>query len=265
MSENNKGMTEASDSKGSEEYRKADYNKKEFAPGLLSNFIQIVESCNVRFSKVGNPPVYDKETFPWAAEIDREWETIRSELDEVMQRRDDLPSFHDIMPEFETISKDNQWKAYFLAGYGLESEENAKRCPKTAELLKKIPGMKTAFFSILSPNKHIPPHKGPYNGVLRYHLGLIVPEPKEKCRIRVHDQIRHWEEGDSIIFDDTYNHQVWNDTSGFRAVLFVDFVRPVKFPFNLFNNLVVSAAAFAPFIKEAEAKHKKWEKKFYKQ
>lgn len=247
-----------------EEFRKADYDTKEYVPGLLSSFIKMVESFNIRFSKVGNPPVYDNETFPWAAEIDREWETIRSELDEVMKRRDDLPSFHEIMPEFETISKDNQWKAYFLAGYGLESKENAKRCPNTAKLLKRIPGMKTAFFSILSPNKHIPPHKGPYNGVLRYHLGLIVPEPKEKCRIRIHDQIKHWDEGDSIIFDDTYEHQVWNDTSGFRAVLFVDFVRPVKFPFSLLNNLVVSAAAFAPFLKEAEVRHKEWEKKFYK-
>ncbi len=265
MSKNNQDATQASDNKGNIEYRKADYDKKEFAPGLLSTFIKMVENFNVRFSKVGNPPVYDNETFPWAAEIDRQWETIRAELDEVMERRDDLPSFHDIMPEFETISKDNNWKAYFLAGYGLESEENAKRCPETAKLLKRIPGMKTAFFSILSPNKYIPPHKGPYNGVLRYHLGLIVPEPKEECRIRVHDQIRHWEEGKSVIFDDTFDHQVWNDTDGYRVVLFVDFVRPIMFPFNLLNKLVVSAAAFAPFIKEAEAKHKEWEKKFYKQ
>lgn len=250
---------------GTVEYRKADYGKKEYAPGLLSAFIKMVEGFNVRFSKVGNPPVYDKETFPWVREIESNWQKIRAELNDVMQRRDDLPSFHEIMPQVETITKDNQWKTYFLAGYGLASEENAKRCPETTRLLKKIPGMKTAFFSILSPKKHIPAHKGPYNGVLRYHLGLQVPEPKEQCRIRVHDRIIHWDEGDSIIFDDTYEHQVWNDTDGYRAVLFVDFVRPVMFPFNLFNKLVVSAAAFAPFIKEAEGKHKEWEKKFYKQ
>jgi beta-hydroxylase len=182
-----------------------------------------------------------------------------------MERREELPSFHEIMPEVKTITNDNNWKTFFLAGYGLESDENTKRCPETTRLLKKIPGMKTAMFSILSPNKHIPAHKGPFNGVLRYHLGLIIPEPKEQCRIRIDKEIMHWNEGESIIFDDTYNHEVWNDTSGFRAVLFVDFVRPVKFPFNLFNKLVVSAAAFAPFIREAEIKHKEWEKKFYKQ
>ena len=92
-----------------------------------------------------------------------------------------------------------------------------------------------------------------------------MPTPKEECRIRIDNEIMHWEEGESIVFDDTFNHQVWNDTSGHRAVLFVDFVRPVMFPFNLLNKLVVSAAAFAPFLKEAEIKHKQWEKEFYKQ
>ncbi len=246
-------------------YRKADYGKQEYAPGILSSFIKMVENSNIRFSKHGNPPIYDNSTFPWVSEIEANWKTIRAELDEVMKRREELPSFHEIMPEVDTITKDDQWKTYFLAGYGLESEENAKRCPDTTRLLKKIPGMKTAFFSILSPNKHIPPHVGPYNGVLRYHLGLLVPTPKEECRIRIDNEIMHWEEGESIVFDDTFNHQVWNDTSGHRAVLFVDFVRPVMFPFNLLNKLVVSAAAFAPFLKEAEIKHKQWEKEFYKQ
>jgi len=262
MSESEK---ETQDNHQEIEYRKADYDTKEYAKGILASFIKFVEDMNVKFSKYGNPPIYDKETFPWVKKIENNWEKIRKELDEVMERREDLPSFHEIMPEVETITTDNNWKTFFLAGYGLESDENASRCPETVRLLKQIPGMKTAFFSILSPNKHIPAHKGPFNGVLRYHLGLIVPEPKENCKIRIDKEITHWDEGDSIIFDDTYNHEVWNDTSGFRAVLFVDFVRPVKFPFNLFNKLVVSAAAFAPFIKEAENKHKEWEKKFYKQ
>lgn len=99
---------------------------------------------------------------------------------------------------------------------------------------------------------------------MRYHLGLIVPEPKEKCRIRIGDHIRHWEEGKGLIFDDTYNHEVWNETDGYRVVLFVDFVRPIKFPFNLLNELLLRVAMFAPFIKEAEEKHKEWEKQFYK-
>lgn len=244
---------------------KPDYGTKEYMPGLMSLFIKLVEITNVRFAKNGNLPIYEKSTFPWVAGLEKEWKKIRAELDQVMVRKDELPNFHDIMEDVKTITTDNLWKTYFLAGYGLESEENSKRCPETSRLLKEIPGMKTAFFSILAPKKHIPAHKGPYNGVLRYHLGLIVPEPKEKCRIRIEDTITHWDEGDSIIFDDTFEHEVWNDTDGFRAVLFVDFVRPVIFPFSLLNNFLINAASFAPLIREAEVKHRKWEKEFYKQ
>jgi len=237
---------------------------KEYVPRPISALINWVETLNAKYSLVGNPPVYDKGIFPWVAEVEREWTKIRAELDQIMQFREELPSFHEIMSDVKTITQDKHWKTFFLAGYGLESKENSKRCPETTRILRKIPGMKTAFFSILSPGKHIPPHRGPYNGVLRYHLGLIVPEPKEKCRIRVGNEIRHWSEGESLIFDDTYEHEVWNDTFGDRAVLFVDFVRPIKPPYNLLNRFVLNAAIFTPAIREAQEKQEKWEKRFYK-
>lgn len=232
--------------------------------GVLSTFINWAESMNEKYAVNGNLPVYNTSDFPWVKEVESEWLTIRSELEDVMKRRTELPSFQNIMPGVDAINNDNDWKTFFLAGYGIESERNCRRCPETARILKKIPGMKTAFFSILSPKKHIPAHKGPFNGVLRFHLGLIVPEPKEQCRIRVHDQIVMWEEGKGIVFDDTFDHQVWNDTDGFRAVLFVDFVRPIKFPFNLLNKLMVFAAAYIPAMQEASENQKRWEKEFYK-
>lgn len=231
----------------------------------ISAFIDWFEKVLIKFSINGNPPIYENSTFPWSLEIEKEWKTIRKELDTVMERREELPSFHEIMSEVKTITADDQWKTFFLAGFGLESKENCRRCPETARILKKIPGMKTAFFSILSPSKHIPPHRGAYNGVLRYHLGLVVPEPIERCRIRIDKKITHWEEGKSLIFDDSFNHEVWNETAGHRAVLFVDFERPVKFPINLLNKLLLNAAIFSPFIREAQENQKQWEKKFYGQ
>lgn len=236
---------------------------KEYVSKPISTFINWVEKLNIRYSVFGNPPFYDKSLFPWVAEVEKEWKTIRKELEQVLKRKEELPSFHEIVSEVRTITQDQNWKTFFLIGYGLKSEENCRMCPETTRILKKIPGLKTAFFSILSPNKYIPPHRGPYNGVLRYHLGLIVPKPEEKCRIRVGDEIRHWREGDSLIFDDTYEHEVWNETSGDRVVLFVDFVRPVKFPFNLLNHFVLNAAIFTPAIREAHDSHHKWEKRFY--
>jgi beta-hydroxylase len=122
--------------------------------------------------------------------------------------------------------------------------------------------MKTAFFSILSAGKHIPPHRGPYKGVIRAHLGLIVPEPRERCRIQVGDQFAHWEEGKVMVFDDCYPHQVWNDTAGIRVVLFLDIVRPLRFPVNLLNAFILKLIAWSPFIRDAETNYRRWEKEF---
>jgi len=135
-------------------------------------------------------------------------------------------------------------------------------CPGTAALMEQIPGMKTAMFSILSPRKHILDHRGPYKGVLRYHLGLIVPREAEACRIRVGDDVRHWEEGKSLIFDDTFNHEVWNDTDETRVVLFVDVLRPLPAPESKINKLIVKAIGLSPFVLDAKRNQEAWEQRF---
>src|SRR5262245_22232822 len=194
-----------------------------------------LESFVARVSVHGDPHVYAPDTFPWVNELERHWTTIRAELDRVMTFRDRMPSFHEILKEVSTITTDNQWKTYFLTGIGMDCTENARRCPETMRLLHGIPGLTTAFFSILSPGKHIPAHRGAYNGILRLHLALLVPEPAERCRIRIGNDFYSWSEGSSLIFDDTFNHEVWNDTDGYRVVLFVDFARPLRQPWQWFN------------------------------
>lgn len=119
--------------------------------------------------------------------------------------------------------------------------------------------MKTALFSILLPHKHIPEHRGYYKGVIRYHLGLIVPQSQEKCRIRVGNEVRHWEEGKSLIFDDTFQHEVWNKTDEIRVVLFLDFIRPMVFPFSLINQLMIQFIAWSPLVQDAQLNQKKWD------
>jgi len=230
---------------------------------VFDAIIAWVENNNIKYSVHGNPPIYDRKLFPWAVEIEKDWKLIRAELDEVLKDRESLPSFHEITKEVETITTDNNWKTFFLAGYGIECEENRRRCPNTVKALEKIPGMKTAMFSILSPQKHIPAHRGPYNGVLRYHLGLMVPEPRENCKIRVHDEFYCWAEGEGVIFDDCFDHEVWNDTDGVRVVLFVDVQRPMTGFGNWLNNTVINLAKHTPYLKEANDNQKKWEKEFY--
>ena len=156
-----------------------------------------------RVSCHGDPHIYNTKLFPWAAEVEQEWKLIRQELDAVMTFRDQMPSFQDILKEVGAIQSDNQWKTFFLAGIGMDCAQNAQRCPETMRLLGKIPGMTTAFFSILSPGKHIPAHRGAWNGILRFHLGLMVPEPRERVRIRIGNYFYSWREGEAFIFDDT--------------------------------------------------------------
>jgi len=217
-----------------------------------------------RVSPLGDPHIYDTRLFPWAAEIEHDWRLVRAELDAVMTFRDQMPSFQDILKEVGAIQSDNNWKTFFLAGIGMDCAENRKRCPETVRLLGKIPGMTTAFFSILSPGKHIPAHRGAWNGILRLHLGLMVPEPRERVRIRIGNDFYSWREGEALIFDDTFNHEVWNDTEGYRVVLFVDFARPLYQPFHWLNRRLLNFGALAPFLREAGEKQKRWQDAFWK-
>lgn len=119
------------------------------------------------------------------------------------------------------------------------------------------------MFSIFEPGKHLPPHRGFYNGVLRFHLGLIVPEPRDRIAIRVGNRICHWEEGRALIFDNSHEHEAWNRTDKTRVVLFVDFVRPLHFPANLLNWVILNVALFTPYIQEGYQNHLRWERSFH--
>jgi ornithine lipid ester-linked acyl 2-hydroxylase len=237
-------------------------------PGLLNRglmaFVAWAERLNLKCSKVGNPPVYDNRTFPWAAEVEREWHLIRAELERVLTRKDELPGFHEIAGEVRSISQDRDWKTFMLIGFGIKSEAAIRACPETWRILQKIPTLKTAMFSIFEPGKHLPAHRGPYNGVLRFHLGLIVPKaPPGTVAIRIDKEVCHWEEGRALIFDDAYEHEAWNHSSGVRVVLFVDFVKPLSFPGNLVNWLLLNIAVFTPFVREGYEAQKKWERLFF--
>jgi ornithine lipid ester-linked acyl 2-hydroxylase len=190
---------------------------------------------------------------------------ICAELDRVLTRKDELPGFHELAADVAAISQDRGWKTFVLAGYGFRSAKNIAACPRTWATCQNIPGLTTVMFSILEPNKHLPPHRGPYNGVLRLHLGLIVPEPREELGIRVDKDVYRWREGEAVIFDDAYEHEAWNRTQHTRMVLFVDFRKPLRFPANILNWLLLHLAVFTPFIREGMDNQKAWEKKFYEE
>jgi ornithine lipid ester-linked acyl 2-hydroxylase len=237
-------------------------------PGLVNSALMAIaewaQGLNEKYSKLGNRPVYAVGEFPWATDVEREWHHVRAELDNLLTRKDELPGFHEICGELRSISTDRDWKTFLFTGYGANSEEAIRLCPETWRILQKIPGMKTAMFSVFEPGKHLKSHRGPYNGVLRLHLGLMVPDtPPHTVAIRVDDTVCHWQEGKVLIFDDAYEHEAWNYSDETRVVLFVDFVKPLRFPASFVNWLVLNIALFTPFIREGKKAQKDWEKRFF--
>jgi len=149
---------------------------------LLMRVVGWVERLNVRYARLPNRCVYENDDFPWSKKLETEWPTIRHELDQLLLRRHELPSISDISPDATTISSDRNWKTFILAGYGFRSSRNVALCSSTWRALQCVPGLTTAMFSIFEPGTRVPAHRGPYNGVLRLHLGLIVPQPQWASR-----------------------------------------------------------------------------------
>jgi ornithine lipid ester-linked acyl 2-hydroxylase len=198
----------------------------------------------------GNSTFYPLADYPWTKEIEREWSVMQRELQALLaQRRTKIPEFKNISEPQGTITE-GEWRTFMLYVYGHKVDANCALCPETARIVKKIPGMSTAMFSVLLPGTQLTPHRGPYKGVLRYHLGLIVPPDAASCGIRVGSDTQHWREGASMVFDDTYEHQAWNNSDQTRAVLFVDFARGLPFPLHQVNRVMIMLMGISPFVQE---------------
>ena len=238
-------------------------SRPSFVTRLFLAIVAWAEQLNCKCAVLEERPIHDNRSFPWSEAIERDWRVIRDELENVLQRKNDLPNMQDITPDAASITNDPGWRVFLLVAYGVKSEPNIQMCPETWRIVNRIPGLKTALFSILEPGKRLPPHRGPYNGVLRLHLGLIVPSAGHDVAMRVDSQICHWQEGRVLIFDDAYEHEVWNDTDRIRVVLFVDFVKPLRFPARWLNRALLKLAMLTPYIREGHENLRSWERKFY--
>jgi ornithine lipid ester-linked acyl 2-hydroxylase len=225
--------------------------------------VQWAERKNRAAAVHGNPPVYDSRIFPWAAELEASWTTIRGELAQLMLRRDALIARSN--RSSPTIAEDRGWTTFILANYFRRHEHNIAQCPETWRLVQRVPGLVSAMFSVLEPGQRLPSHVGPYNGLLRLHLGLIVPEPREAVAIRIDGTVHHWEEGRALIFDDTHEHEARNESAHTRVVLFIDFERPLKFPARFVNRRLLHSYFFRPFVREGADDQGRWARRFYRQ
>jgi beta-hydroxylase len=213
-------------------------------------------------SAVPNDRFLRTEGIPWIEHLEANWKTIRAELDDVLVERELLPNFQDISTDQGSLTEGDDWKTFFLYGFGFRSEPNCARCPNTAALVETIPGMQTAFFSILAPGKHVPLHRGITKGMVRAHLGLRVPQSPEDCWMTCGDEKIVWREGDLVFFDDTYPHAVWNNTNEERAVLLFDFERPMTRGGQRVSRLMMWVLRHTAYFKDAQRNQRDWEQRY---
>jgi beta-hydroxylase len=178
------------------------------------------------FSSVPSRPFVDVNRFPELAEVTSQWEMIREEalklFDEGYIR---AASRHNDIG-FNTFFRTG-WKRFYLKWYGDFLPSAATLCPRTTELLAKIPSINAAMFTVLPPGARLGAHRDPFAGSLRYHLGLITPNSPD-CYIEVDGERYYWKDGEAVIFDETYIHHAENRTDTTRVILFCDIERPLS-------------------------------------
>lgn len=173
--------------------------------------------------------------------FENNWITIKNEAIKSQQY---AKSFASLDPIFKRLDDDGRWRVIILKWY---SEEYPSRnlAPFTTGLIENDSQIKCAMFSILDGRKKIPPHRGPYAGSLRYHLGLACDS---KAFIKIDNQVYTWKNGESVLFDDTYMHEVENNSDEMRIILFMDILRPIPKPFQYVHEWINSHANFSSSI-----------------
>lgn len=255
--------------------------KSAFTSGTLSEFgpggIRRGISPLVRFAKklrphlnrmlepysiVGNAPLTDACMFPWIAQLQQAVPVMRAEADAILRHREAIPPFRDFAPGHERIVDEDDWRTFFFWGYGYPVPENLARCPRTAEAISKIPGLISAIYSIVPPGAHIKRHKGVNKAIMTMHLGLIVPKDEKNCWLVAGNRKEHWREGQAFVLDDTYSHEVRNNTREMRVILLVQFRRPLRVPGRWLGALIIWVVRHSSFVQRARRNLHYWEEAF---
>ena len=194
-------------------------------------------------SRVPTRPYIKTGDFPGLERLDQHWEEILAEAMQLDQRIK-APQNNDDAG-FNSFFKEG-WKRFYLKWYD-DPPPSAKYCPRTVELLAQTPCVKAALFAYLPAGAKLNPHRDPYAGSLRYHLGLRTPND-DRCQIWVDGETYSWRDGQSVVFDETYIHWVRNDTDQDRLILLCDVERPLRYRWaeainHGFSRYVMTAAA----------------------
>ena len=187
------------------------------------------------FPFLPNYEFFDEKLFPWLGRLEAATEFIRGEFLALWGEGGNAPAPYVAFPagapvnQWHELNHSSKWGAYWLWRDGVRQDECIAKCPGTAALMESLPLLHlpgkgpTVMFSILEPHTRIPPHTGSTNIRGTVHLPLIVPEA---CAFRVGGEIRAWEEGRAWVFDDTIEHEAWNDSDQPRVIMIFDCWNP---------------------------------------
>lgn len=194
--------------------------------------------------RIDAPPVLDaRRDFPNSARFAADWQKIRDEAMAV--RLDRVPRFHEIMPEQADISANDghDWRMFILKAYGVGVPENIARMPTLARRIAECPEVMSAAISFLAPHKHIPRHRGPFRGIMRFHLGLKIPREaggRPATVMMIDDREHRIGDGECLLWDDTYPHEVLNNADEPRIALLLDVWRPhMPLDLEILSRLIV--------------------------
>jgi beta-hydroxylase len=214
-----------------------------------SSFVSPLNIFIYLFSKVPTTTAYlPLSDFKGLQLLQDNWEMIRDEALE-LERLDKIKAAEkNDDAGFNSFFKKG-WKRFYLKWYEANHPSAAQFCPKTVALLKQVPEVKAAMFTELPPGAKLNPHRDPFAGSLRYHLGLVTPND-DRCFINVNTENYSWRDGEGVMFDETYIHWALNDSNETRIILLCDIERPMKYRWaqsvNRWLGRVVMTAASSP-------------------
>ncbi|MBL6752182.1 MAG: aspartyl/asparaginyl beta-hydroxylase domain-containing protein [Nevskia sp.] len=198
-------------------------------------------------ARIHAPAVLDcAALFPQGLQIARSWPQIRGEAEALAGELAGVPRFHEIMREQAPISANDgrDWRLFILKAYGIEFPRNIARCPLLYSLLRGIPDVLSASVSFLAPGKHIPAHRGPFRGVLRFYLMLSTPAfagGGSAALLRIAGRDYWLEDGEFLLWDDTFVHEVRNQGDTVRAALLLDvWRRNMPWDMRAFSHLLLA-------------------------
>lgn len=168
---------------------------------------------------------YDPRDFSFLNPLLSGFDLIKKELIELIAEGKEQQWLR-TFPDYVKSDEYKAWKVFSFVFFNMRLPQNAKLCPRTAQLVYSIPEILSCDYSYLNPSTHVLPHKGYSRMVLRCHLPLIVPDEK-LCALRVGNETRHWKEGELLIFDDSFEHEAWNKSDEKRVVLMFDIPNPL--------------------------------------